>query len=147
MKPISVLDIIVYAMLNAFFIIEQYGVGPFLFLLVGLVYFFCNSNVNDFGLICFLTYWVVLNLPFNIFWNRAIRSYEDRTGFDRKSTLFEYTIVQFAKWSNRYLNTSHVGSVFYSKNVSRLFFKYRRFRCGAALMSDITTEETTEVGI
>lgn len=86
-------------------------------------------------------------LPFKIFWNRAIRSYEDRTGFDRKSALMEYTIVQFVKWCNEKLNVSHVGSVFYSRNVSKMFFKFRKFRSGGALLSDIISEEISEVSL
>jgi len=49
MKPISVLDIVVFGVINSFFIIGKYGLISYIFLSCGVLYFFSNlDNAQNF---------------------------------------------------------------------------------------------------
>ena len=56
MKPISVLDIVVFGVINSFFIIGKYGLISYILLSCGVLYFFSNLDNAQFFFSQGLTY-------------------------------------------------------------------------------------------
>jgi hypothetical protein len=86
----------------------------------------------------------VFKLPCQVIEDRFVRVHDERNAMAKHSSLFEYVAIQIIQWSLHTLDPS-VVKIFYSRKVCELFYLFRRYRYGAALLGDTSYEYFVEV--
>lgn len=84
-------------------------------------------------------------MPFQIIKQRILTPLDKQSVFAQRTNWFEFGFAQFLRWSMGRLNASSAGYVLYSKEVWTWFYRFRRWRCGAAYIGDTTFEPYEDV--
>jgi acetyl esterase/lipase len=76
-------------------------------------------------------------LPMDLFTNRVMRSYDQRSGFAQKASVYEYAIVSCIEWGVSIADSGGAVTVFFGRQLSLFLYLYRRYRNGGANLGDI----------